>query len=435
MGCQHRFKKARGKKMKLSFRSRINTALSLAAISGMLFATTGKADAAEMPVSPPIGPFHWVGSWAASPQASNGSGVAQRGFNNQTIRLIVHPHLTGSQIRIRLSNTFGTQPVTFGKVDVALQSTGADIEAGSDQQVTFNNGQSSVMIPPGQEVWSDPVEFNVEGDQNLAVSIYMPNGTGPVTYHPLASSTNYVFSGEGDHTSDTSANASTSTMSSWYWLDGVSILSSPSVKGSIVTLGDSITDGVHSTPDANHRWPDYLADRIEQPGSTLKMSVLDEGINANRIWQDASPIFGANQNALDRLDRDVLSQDGVKDVILLEGINDIGHGNYDPQSVINGMKQIIDRVHAKGLRIFGGTLTPIGGSKYDNPQAEQTREAVNTWIRTGGAFDGIIDFAKATENPNQPQKILPQYDSGDELHPNDAGYQAMANAIDLKILK
>lgn len=421
--------------MKRSFRSRINTALSLAAISGMLFATTGKADASGIPASPPMGPFHWVGAWTASPQASNGSGIAQTGFNDQTIRMIVHPHLTGSEVRIRLSNTFGTQPVTFGKVDVALQSTGADIVTGSDHQVTFNNGQTSVTIPAGEEVWSDPMPFEVTSDHDLAISLYMPNGTGPVTYHPLARSTNYIFSGTGDHTSDISASASTTTTPSWYWIDGVSILSNPSVKGSIVAFGDSITDGVNSTVDANHRWADYLANRIAEPGSTLKMSVLDEGINANRIWQDASTIYGANQRALDRLDRDVLSQDGVQDVIMLLGINDIGHGNYNPKSVTDGMQQIIDRVHAKGLRIFGGTLTPIGGSKYDNPDAEKTREAVNTWIRTSGAFDGVVDFAKATEDPSNPQQFLPEFNSGDSLHPNDAGYQAMANAIDLKMLK
>ena len=366
--------------MKRSFRKGINTALSVAAISGLIFATSGKANASELPASSPMGAFHWVGAWTASPQASNGSGLAQAGFANQTIRMIIHPHLRGEKIRIRLSNTFGTQPVTFGKVDVAQRDTGADIVAGSDTQVTFNGGQASVTVQPGQEVWSDPLPFEVTTEYDLAVSIYMPNGTGPVTYHPLARSTNYIFSATGDHTSDISASSSTTTTSAWYWVDGVSILSNPSVKGSIVALGDSITDGVNSTVDANHRWSDYLANRIAEPGSTLNMSVLDEGINANRIWQDASPIYGANQRALDRLDRDVLSQDGVQDVIMLLGINDIGHGNYEPQSVEAGMQQIIDRVHGKGLRIFGGTLTPIGGSKYDNPQAEQTREAVKTFF-------------------------------------------------------
>ncbi len=306
------------------------------------------------------------------------------------------------------------------------------------------------MIPVGAEALSDPLPLSVDSEQNLAVSLFTSGMTGPATVHSFAQQTNFV-SGPGDFAGAEGAGAFTATTTSWYFLDGVDVLVSPSVKGAVVAFGDSITDGTASTVNANTRWPNDLARRFLAGPPGLVMSVLDEGIGGNRVLND-SPCLGVNAQA--RLDRDVLAQTGVRDVILLEGINDIGFSQLTPTSlpgvpfacftpntdvsaaqIIAGYQQIIAQVHAKGLKIFGGTLTPFKGAFYWSPAAEAKREAVNNWIKTSGAFDAVIDFAAATADPSNPLVFAPQFDSGDHLHPNDAGYQAMANAIDLALFR
>jgi lysophospholipase L1-like esterase len=366
--------------------------------------------------------------------------LANGGFNNQTVRNIVYTSVGGSELRVRLSNTFGTTALRIGRVSVGVELTGAQLVPGTSHPVTFG-GRTSVTVAAGAQVVSDPVSLQVSPLEDLAVSVYLPVATGPATYHAGAQQTNYVAS--GNHAGNVSAAAYTTTATSWYFLDGVDV-SNAQAPGSIVAFGDSITDGAASQVGANDRWPNFLARRLDAQLGANAPSVVDEGIGGNRVLND-SACFGVN--ALARFGRDVLSQTGVKDVILLEGINDIGFSqtpnagctapntNVSATQIERGYEQIISRAHAAGLKIFGGTLTPFKGAAYWSPAAEVKREAVNNWIRTSGAFDGVIDFAKAVQSSFDPLYFNPAYNSGDNLHPNDAGYEAMGNAIDLSLLQ
>lgn len=367
----------------------------------------------------------WVGSWSTAPVAGSGSG-----FSDRTLREIVHTGMGGDEVRIRLTNAFGADGIVVDGVTAGLRVSGATLASGTVRPVTFDGGRR-VVLPAGAEVLSDPVPLGVAAGQDLAVSLYVPGSTGPATRHPGAYTTSYTAA--GDHAGDPDAGAFTSTITSWYLLDGVDVRARPGT-GAVVALGDSITDGTNSTVDANRRYPDDLARRLHGRG----LSVLNEGISGNRVLTDAG---GSGVGAQSRFDRDVLGQAGVRDVVFLEGINDIGHDlgpvSGEPLTVddlIAGIRNIINRAHAHGLRIIGGTLTPIGGSKYDSPEAEAKRQAVNAWIRTSGAFDGVADFDAAVRDPADPARYLPAYDSGDHLHPNDTGYQVMADSIDLRTL-
>ncbi len=366
--------------------------------------------------------------------------LANAGFNNQTVRNIVYTSVGGSGLRVRLSNTFGTAALRVGRVSVGVELTGAQLVPGTTHPVTFG-GHASVTLPAGAEAVSDPVSLQVSPQENLAVSVYLPMATGPATYHLSGQQTNYVAS--GNHAGSVSAAAYTTTATSWYFLDGVDVMSA-STPGTVVAFGDSITDGATAQVGANDRWPNFLARRLDAAYGANAPSVIDEGISGNRVLND-SACFGVS--ALARFSRDVLSQTGVRDVILLEGINDIGFSqtpntgcsvpntNVSAGQIERGYLQIISAAHAHGLKIFGGTLTPFRGAAYWSPAAEAKREAVNNWIRTSGAFDGVIDFAKAVQSSFNPQYFNPAYNSGDNLHPNDAGYEAMGNAIDLALLQ
>jgi lysophospholipase L1-like esterase len=388
-----------------------------------------------------------VGTWSASPQLAGPFPVPfATGFSDQTLREIVHTSIGGSAVRLRLANTFGTAPLTIDASAVGLQASGASLVPGSNRTVTFG-GRRAVTIAPGAEAFSDRVDLGVRADQNLAISLFVSGTTGTPTLHLTGVQTNYV-SGAGNFVATDAASNFTSTSTSWYFLDGVDVLAGPRTRGAIVAFGDSITDGLFSTTDANHRWPNFLADRLLADRDDRQLAVLDEGISGNRILND-SACFGVN--AQQRIDRDVLAQDGVQFVILLEGINDIGFSavpavgpigacavpntDVSADQIIAGYQQIIAQVHAKGLRIFGGTLMPFKGAGYFTTAGEAKREAVNAWVRSAGQFDGVIDFDRATRNPADPQSLLPAYDSGDHLHPNDAGYQAMANAVDLRLFE
>lgn len=384
----------------------------------------------------------WDATWAASPMAPTSllPNLAVAGFNDQTVRNVIFTSVGGSELRVRLSNTFGTSALHVGGVSVGIVLTGAQLVPGTTHTVTFG-GHSSVTLPAGAEAFSDPLSMTVSPLEVLAVSLYLPVATGPATYHSGAQQTNYVAS--GDHTGDVSPAAYTTKATSWYFLDGVDVRNAHS-QGSVVAFGDSITDGAASQVGANDRWPNFLARRLDAKFGAEAPSVVDEGIGGNRVLTD-SACFGVS--ALARFNRDVLSQTAVRDVILLEGINDIGFSqgpnagcfapntNVSATQIINGYEQIIGQAHTHGLKIFGATLTSFEGAFYWSSAAEAKREAVNNWIRTSDAFDGVIDFAKAAQDAQDPLYFNPAYNSGDNLHPNDAGYEAMANAIDLALLK
>jgi lysophospholipase L1-like esterase len=378
----------------------------------------------------------WVGVWASSPVQGTTSTTCPGGgggITNQTVRNIVFASAGGSSVRVRVTNAFGTSPLSVGAASVAIAGTGAATVPGTMRELRFG-GQPGITVPPGAEAVSDPVPLRVRALQDLAVSVYVPQLTGPATIHSLAVQDNFV-STAGNFTTSAAAAGFATTISCWMFVDRVDVAASALVPASVVAFGDSITDGLRSTLNANNRWPNVLARRLNaRHGATV--SVVDQGISGNRILAD-----GAGVSAQARLDRDVLTQTGARVVILLEGINDIGFADLGlgapitAADLIAGYRQIITRCHDAGLFIIGGTLTPFKGvPNYWNETGEQIREAVNHWILTSGMFDAVVDFAAATADPNDPQVFNPTFDSGDHLHPNDAGYQAMANAIDLRLL-
>jgi lysophospholipase L1-like esterase len=381
---------------------------------------------------------HWIGIWGASPLLPDPVGttdqavLSRTGFQDQTLREIVYPHFSGTTVRIRLANTYSDRPLMIGDAHVGSQSENASIVAGSDRQLTFS-GSARFAIPPEAEVYSDPVALAVDPSHNLAISLYLPGPTGPITWHATARQTLYLADGDQSADDGGGAFAAHTNLPSWYVIDGVEVVATSGDQSAIVTFGDSITDGTASSQDANNRWPDFLARRLaDRAGNQL--SVVDEGIAGNRVLSD-TPTY---VNALARLDRDVLSQAGVRYVTLLEGINDIGQtclGNADASAdeLVSGYRQIISQVHQKGLKIFGATMTPFKGAAYYCEDGEQKRGILNTWIRTSGEFDGVIDFDQATRDPADALAFKPEFDSGDHLHPNDAGYRAMADAVDLKL--
>ena len=373
---------------------------------------------------------HWVPAWIASPVPDG-----DLHLSHQSIREIVHPALNGNEVSIRLSNAFGADPIEIESAHIALQDSGSSILETSDRVLTFS-GQSSVIIPPGALALSDAVELNVQGDHDLAISLYFPKPTIASTFHPLALETSYI-SASGDQTAFRKIEG-LRAISSWPLLTGVNVLTSAKTQA-LVAFGDSITDGLMSTPEMNHRWPDYLSARKPTLNGG-SIAVLDAGITANRLLRDGG---WAGRSALERFDRDVLGQPGVRYVIVLEGINDIGEpGEARPvseavtaQEVITALRQLVERAHERQIKIFGATLLPFKGADkgYYTEDKDAKRHAVNEWIRTSGMFDGVIDFDKAVRDPQATDRLLPLYDSGDHLHPNDAGYKAMADAIDISI--
>lgn len=388
---------------------------------------------------------HWVATWGTSPARQLADEAQMRAqkleFDNQTIREVVHTSIGSGVVRVRLSNAYGSETVTIGATHIALRANGAAIVLGSDRAVTFN-GRASVSIPPNALVLSDPVKLDMAAGSDVAISIFVPKPAEGAGIHYSAQQTAYIA--QGDLTGAASI-TEPANITSWVFLTGLDV-SAPEQAASVVAFGDSITDGAHSTVDANRRWPDVLAERLQAKSGRKKIGVVDAGIGGNRILHDAESNLAFGVNALARFDRDVLAQAGVKYVIVLEGINDLGHpGTSAPASetvsaddLIAGLKQLIDRAHEKGLKVFGGTLTPFAGTVfpgYFTPEKDIKRKAVNEWIRTSNAFDGVIDFDKAVGDPKDQDHMLRVYDSGDHLHPNDAGYQAMGEAIDLSLFK
>lgn len=368
----------------------------------------------------------WVGAWAASPQKPE-----QAGFSDVTLRMIVHTTIGGSPVRIRLTNEFGTQPLQIGAATIGVVSHGAQVQSATLRPLAFGGAQSTTIAPGGATA-SDGVDLQVPAETDLAVSLYLPIATGDPTEHAdfgAAHQVSYI-SGTGNHAADPAASAYPTTTTSWFFLDGVDVVHAGA--GAVVTLGDSITDGTHSSDNTNHRYPDWLADRLQRSGGPYaKLSVLNAGIGGNELLQ-TSACCGSSPSGLDRLDTDVLAQPGLRDVVVMLGTNDIlGAHHASADAVVAGLQELADRVHAAHVRIYGGTITP---STQYSATGQQTVAAVNQWIRTSGAFDGVVDFAGATADPSQPTRLNPIYDSGDHLHPNDTGYHAMANAVDLTAL-
>ncbi|MCX4460564.1 SGNH/GDSL hydrolase family protein (plasmid) [Streptomyces sp. NBC_01340] len=355
-------------------------------------------------------------------------------FHDQTIRMVAHSSVAGTALRIHLSNLRSTIPLTVGAVSIAAQADRATAVAGSQRAATFSH-KRSVTIPAGAELVSDPVPMSVKAGQNVLVSIYLPHATSSATWHSDAFDTSYL-SVPGDHTADAADGNYIAATTSWYYLSGLDVVS-PDARGTVVAFGDSITDGYNTPAGAYHRWPDDLGRRL---AGTHPMGVVDAGIGGNRVLTDVPNIW-QGISATRRFAHDALGQPGVRDVILLEGINDIGNNAgpggapLTPQDLINGYRNLIQQAHAAGVRIIGGTLLPDKGAGYYSDSAEAIRQAVNTWIRTSGAFDGVVDFEKAVADPAEPGALSPAFDSGDHLHPNEAGMQALANAVDLSLLK
>lgn len=381
----------------------------------------------------------WVATWTASQQAPEPPFVAAdpAQFSNQTLRQIVHVSLGGQHVRVRLSNEFGHAPLRVGEVRIGQQLAGPSILPGSDRAVTFG-GRASVTIPAGAPLLSDPIDIAVAPLSNMVVSLYLPDTVPADTFHSLGVQTTYVSSPGNFTAAVTPPVAATTT--SWFFLSGLSVQADKRA-AAVVALGDSITDGYASTVDANRRWPNLLAERLQARADLRHVAVADHGISGNRTLHD---LIGPN--ALARFDRDLAGAPGARWVILLEGINNIGipgafgldAEQVSADDIIGGHRQLIARAHERGLKIYGATLTPFEGTTfpgYYTAAGEAKRQAVNAWIRRSREFDAVIDFDKAVRDPAHPGRMLAAYDSGDHLHPNDAGYQAMADAIDLRLFR
>ncbi len=375
-------------------------------------------------------PDQWVGTWAAAPVAVPNKAATQT--VDTTYREIVHVSIGGPLVRIVLTNEFGAEPLTIGAAHVALSAGHGDISLFSANALTFA-GSPSITIPAGGMVVSDPAALTLKPFEDVAVSIFIPAQTiTQASEHTFADQTSYSAPGNM-----VSAKSLTQPSEIYFWpfLTGVDVLVSPN-SASIVTFGDSITDGAKSTRDANARWPDILARRLHGNKKTAALGVLNEGIGGNRVLHN-----GTGPNALARFNRDVLAQAGVKYVVLMESINDIGVATspHDPhdlviaQDLIVGLGELATRAHIRGIKVIGATLTPFGGAGYQSPAGETMRQAVNDWIRTTHDLDGVIDFDKATRDPANPTVFAPACDSGDHLHPGDAGYKIMSDAIDLNL--
>ena len=350
-------------------------------------------------------------------------------FKNQTVRMVAHASIGGSRVRIELSDAVGAQAVSVGAAHIALRSKGSEIVAGSDRALTFH-GQPGCTLRPGVLTVTDPVDLDIPKLADVAVSLYFPGETGPPTSHALGLHTTYI-SEAGDFAAEASI-ANAATVASYYYLASIDVLA-PAKSGAIVALGDSITDGTRSTPDADRMWPALLAARLQANKATAGFAVVNEGISGNQVLRD-----GAGVSALARFDRDVLNVPGAEWLMILESINDIGSmarsdGTLTAADLIGALDQMAERAHMHGIKVVGCTLTPYGGASYYSDAGEAIRAAVNDWIRTGGAFDAVVDFDAAVRDPANPKEFRTAMQAGDHLHPSDAGYAAMADAVELGI--
>ncbi|MDI3386916.1 SGNH/GDSL hydrolase family protein [Streptomyces sp. B-S-A8] len=375
----------------------------------------------------------WVGTWSASPAAAEPR--TEAGFAGRSIRNVVHTSVGGTSARITLSNLYGRTPLSITHASIALaaapNSPGA--AAKTLRRLSFG-GNHSVVIEPGGKAVSDPVRLRVPHDADLLVSTFSPTPSGPVTYHPHARQISYVA--DGDRVSDLRGDAYTQQSPYWRYLAAVDVLSREA-EGAVVVLGDSLTDGVSSTMGANARWTDVLSDRLREEQGGPRYSVLNQGISGNRILSDGLGRPADNPSGLSRFERDALSRTGVKAVVIALGVNDILRNpeQTSADEVLDGLRELTRQAHERGLRVLGATLMPFGGHRGYTPELDQVRRQINDEIRAGKVFDAVVDFDRALRDPYAPHKLEEQYDSGDHLHPSDAGFKKMAYAVNLSALK
>jgi lysophospholipase L1-like esterase len=414
----------------------IYRALPAAAVAALL-ATTATATPAAAHQG--RDPGRWAGGWGSAliapfPDLFGEPNWAD-GFDNHSVRQVVRLSRGGSTVRIRVSNVYGDGPLRLTGATIGRAAEGAAVRAGSLRSVTFR-GRQSTVVPAGKEAASDTVALRVSPLERLTVTLYFDGPTGPATFHPLAVAT--VYRAVGDHRFDRDAGAYGETSGSSYYLSGVDV-SGPTKgnRGTVVAFGDSLTDGALTTVDADNRYPDELAERLVAAGRPT--GIVNSGIGGNKVLTGA-PGFGTA--AVERFRRDALSQPGVRTVIVLEGINDIGGGEaagtpVTAEQLIAGHQALIRAAHWRGVRIIGATVTPSKGCPYpgyDTARGEAVRDALNHWIRTSGEYDAVADFDRALADPADPDRLRAEYDAGDALHPNDAGMRAMAEAVDLDLL-
>ncbi len=371
----------------------------------------------------------WSATWGAAPAGPPPSASTQS-FTSQTLRLVVHTSIGGNRVRVRFSNEMGSTPLRIGAASIGVRSSSSAILQATLRTLSFG-GQSAITIPAGAPALSDPVELAVPAQADLAISLYLPGTVQATTIHDMALTSSYL-SPAGDYTSSVSMPVSRS-ITSWPFLTEVDVDGAAST---LVAIGDSLTDGARSTGNVNRRWPDYLVRRLQASlGAGGRIGVVNRGISANLLLNDYATALIAGRDVLERFDRDVLATAGVRYLAVLIGINDISYSSgsnpIPAADLIAGYRQVIARAHAHGITVIGATLPPMEGFVYYTAAREAVRRAANSWIRFSGEFDAVADIEAALRDPNDPARILPLYDSGDHLHPNDAGYQAMANAFPL----
>ncbi|MEU8959499.1 SGNH/GDSL hydrolase family protein [Streptomyces sp. NPDC048518] len=427
--------------------SRARTSLALTASAAALALTAGLAVSGAQAVpsnrSTAGKGAAWTAAWATSPQRPSVGfkpNWSEAGFDGQTLRQVVRITEGGDRARIRLSNAYGSSPLRIAGATIARTEKGApaSVKKGSVRRLTFG-GRASATIPAHGHLASDAAGLELDAFESVTVTLHLAGTTGPATFHAQSFATSYRA--KGDHAADTAGTAFGESTESWYYLAGVDVGGTERPRRDGVALfGDSITDGFASTADRDRRWSDALAERLAKSGD--RRPVLNSGIGGNLVLND-SAWYG--EKSANRFARDVLDQPGVGTVVVLEGVNDIGFSETDQptykpapivsaRELIDGHRELIRQARAKGVRVVGATLLPFGGSDHDGEHAAAVSDAFNRWVRTSGAYDAYVDFDKALADPKDPERIAPAYDSGDHLHPNDAGYRAMARAVDLDAL-